>query len=33
MLEDVVEADDVVLVQGAGNVNVISNVLTGVADG
>lgn len=33
VLEDVVEADDVVLVQGAGNVNVISNVLTGVADG
>ena len=33
VLEDLVEADDVVLIQGAGNVNVISNVLTGVADG
>ena len=33
VLEDVVEADDVVLVQGAGNVNVISNVLTEADDG
>ncbi len=33
VLEDVVEPGDVVLVQGAGNVNRISNVLTGVSDG
>ncbi len=32
VLKDVLEAGDVVLVQGAGNVNVISNVLTGVTD-
>lgn len=33
ILEDIVEPDDVVLVQGAGNVNRISNALTGVVDG
>ena len=33
VLEDIAESGDVVLVQGAGNVNAISNVLTGVADG
>jgi UDP-N-acetylmuramate-alanine ligase len=33
ILADVVEAGDVVLVQGAGNVNRISSVLTGVSDG
>ncbi len=33
VLQDVVEEGDVVLVQGAGNVNGISNVLTGVSDG
>lgn len=33
VLQDVVEPGDVVLVQGAGNVNGISNVLTGVSDG
>ena len=31
VLEDIGESDDVVLVQGAGNVNVISNVLTEVS--
>lgn len=33
VLRDVVEPGDVVIVQGAGNVNGISNVLTGVSDG
>jgi len=33
VLRDVVEPGDVVLVQGAGNVNGISNVLTGVSNG
>ncbi|MEM8766934.1 MAG: UDP-N-acetylmuramate--L-alanine ligase [Pseudomonadota bacterium] len=33
ILADLVEPDDVVLVQGAGNVNRISNALTGAADG
>ena len=33
ILADVVEPGDVVLVQGAGNVNRISNVLAGQADG